>query len=79
MALDWGLIMYVCICKAVTDSAIRTAVSEGASSLRELSLRTGCSTQCGRCVNTAREILDAALADQGAPASKVELQIVTGS
>ena len=71
--------MYVCICKAVTDSAIRMAVSEGASSLRELSARTGCSTQCGRCVNTVREVLDAALVDRGAPKSKVELQVVTGS
>ena len=71
--------MYVCICKAVTDSAIRTAVSEGASSLRELSARTGCSTQCGRCVNAVREVLDAALVDLGAPKSTVELRVVTGS
>jgi bacterioferritin-associated ferredoxin len=71
--------MYVCICNAVTDSAIRTAVSEGASSLCDLSARTGCSTQCGRCVNTAREVLDAALAELGGPKSKVELQVVAGS
>jgi bacterioferritin-associated ferredoxin len=78
IGLVQGLIMYVCICKAVTDSAIRAAVGEGASSLRELSARTGCSTQCGRCVQTVREILDTALVEQGAPKSKVELEVVAG-
>jgi bacterioferritin-associated ferredoxin len=71
--------MYVCICKAVTDSAIRQAVNEGARSLRDLSARTGCSTQCGRCVSMAREVLDMALADSGSPKSPVELEIVSSS
>ena len=69
--------MYVCICNAVTDSAIRQAVGEGVRSLRELSARTGCSTQCGRCVPVAREVLDAALAAMGSPKSPVELEIVS--
>jgi bacterioferritin-associated ferredoxin len=71
--------MYICICNAVTDSVIRKAVSEGAHSLCELSARTGCSTQCGRCVNTVREVLNEALADQGEPKSRVELQVVARS
>jgi len=68
--------MYVCICKAVTDSAIRQAVQAGARSLRDLSARTGCSTQCGRCVHVAREVMDTALAEIGSPKSPVELEIV---
>jgi len=71
--------MYVCICNAVTDSAIRQAVTEGARSLRDLSARTGCSTQCGRCVPTAREVLDVALAGMGSPKSAVELEVVSSS
>jgi len=71
--------MYVCICKAVTDSAIRQAAAEGVHSFRELTARTGCSTQCGRCVPLAREILDAALNALGEPASTVELEIVSAS
>ena len=71
--------MYICICNAVTDSAIRQAVIEGARSLRDLSARTGCSTQCGRCVPTAREVLDAALAEVGSPKSPVELEMVSSS
>ena len=71
--------MYVCICNAVTDSAIRAAVSEGARSLRDLSAQTGCSTQCGRCVQVAREVMDAALQDIGVSGSAVDLEIVSSS
>jgi bacterioferritin-associated ferredoxin len=72
-------IMYVCICNAVTDSAIRQAVSEGARSLRDLSAQTGCSTQCGRCVHVARDVLDEALSEIGSAHSRVELEIVASS
>ena len=71
--------MYVCICGAVTDSAIRSAVSQGARSLRDLSARTGCSSQCGRCVGVAREVLDAALLEHGSPRSSVELEVVASA
>ena len=70
--------MYVCICNAVTDSAIRQAVSEGASSFSDVSMRTGCSTQCGRCVPIARSILDEALADSGRSGTRLDLDIVAG-
>ena len=69
--------MYICICNAVTDSAIRHAVEEGARSLRDLSFKTGCSTQCGRCVGLAREVMDEALADLGEQRSTVSLEIVS--
>ena len=69
--------MYICICNAVTDSAIRDAVEGGARSLCELSFRTGCSTQCGRCVPRAREVMNQALADISAAPVSVNLQVVT--
>lgn len=71
--------MYVCICNAVTDSAIREAVGEGARSLRDLSAKTGCSTQCGRCVHVAREVMDAALKQIGVSQTAVDLEIVASS
>jgi bacterioferritin-associated ferredoxin len=71
--------MYICICNAVTDSAIRDAVEDGARSLRELSFRTGCSTQCGRCVGRAREVMNEALADIGEAPAPVDLLIVNSS
>ena len=69
--------MYVCICQAVSDSAIRKVVDEGVNSFRELSAKTGCGTQCGSCVKMAREILDKALIDAGSLPSRVELKIVS--
>lgn len=71
--------MYVCICNAVTDSAIRKAVNDGATSFRDVSMRTGCSTQCGRCVPVARSILDEALADSGRSGARLDLDIVVGA
>lgn len=68
--------MYICICNAVTESKIRQAVTDGARSLRDVSGRTGCSTQCGRCVGLAREVLDDALAGIGAARGPVGLEIV---
>jgi len=69
--------MYVCICQAVTDSAIRQAVAEGARSFHDLSFRTGCGTQCGSCRELAREVMDEALDRSYAPAPPVELRVVT--
>lgn len=53
--------MYVCICKAISESAISQAVDQGVSNMRELARVTGCSSQCGRCAPQARETLTLAL------------------
>jgi len=71
--------MYVCLCNAVNEAAIRQAVDDGVTSFRGLSIRTGCGTQCGSCVKLAREVLDQALAETGAPKSSVKLQFVSNS
>ena len=49
--------MYICVCKAITESDIRNACQEGVSPMRELRLATPCSSQCGRCAGSARAIL----------------------
>ncbi|MDT8895393.1 (2Fe-2S)-binding protein [Halomonas sp. I1] len=41
--------MYVCLCKGVSDKAIRQSVEDGARSWREVQRETGCGTQCGKC------------------------------
>ena len=79
LVFDYTFAMYVCICHAVNDSAIRQAVNEGASSFRDLSTMTGCGTQCGTCVPLAREMMDQALADAGCPKSTVQLQVVSAT
>jgi bacterioferritin-associated ferredoxin len=53
--------MYVCICNAVTDRAIREAAVDGVRSFVELRNRTGCGDCCGSCEEIAREILDSAV------------------
>ncbi len=49
--------MYVCICHAVTDHAIEQAAEEGVRSMKELTFKTGCASQCGSCATSAQEVL----------------------
>lgn len=53
--------MYICICKGVTDSAIREAVCQGACRMRDLKACLGVSAQCGKCACHAKEVLEQAL------------------
>ncbi|HEU4665648.1 MAG TPA: (2Fe-2S)-binding protein [Dokdonella sp.] len=48
--------MYVCICNAVTDRAIREAAENGVQTFAELRRRTGCSDCCGNCEALASQI-----------------------
>ena len=53
--------MYVCICKGITDTQIRAAVEDGASSIREVRSTLGVASQCGKCGILAREIVQEVL------------------
>ena len=55
--------MYVCICKSVTDSQIRTAVREGVCSMRALCQNLGACSQCGKCAEHVLSKLRQALSD----------------
>ncbi|CAH1905109.1 bacterioferritin-associated ferredoxin (modular protein) [Candidatus Nitrotoga sp. HW29] len=56
-------IMYICICKGITDSAIRDAVCQGACRMRDLKTCLGVGTQCGKCACHAKQVLNEVLAD----------------
>ena len=56
--------MIVCVCKAVSDRHIRSAVSGGISCVRELSRQTGLGTCCGKCVPEARATLADCIAER---------------
>jgi len=56
--------MYVCICNAVTDRAIREAAAS-AESFADVRGSTGCSDCCGNCEDLARAIFDEARAQHG--------------
>lgn len=55
--------MYVCVCKGITDTQIRAAVEDGASSLRDVRNTLGVASQCGKCGILTREILRESLVD----------------
>jgi len=57
--------MYICICKGVTDTAIREAVCQGAKRMKDLKACLGVSTQCGICAAYAQEVLEQELLEQG--------------
>jgi len=49
--------MYVCLCKAVTDRQIRDMVNGGACSYAEVRSKLGVATQCGKCGQQAKAIV----------------------
>ena len=57
--------MIVCICRRVSDQAIRKAAADGAVSLECLQIDLGVATNCGRCADCAVRVLDEARAGAG--------------
>lgn len=55
--------MYVCLCKGITDSQIRAAIQDGASSFKDVRNSLGVASQCGKCGILTREILRESLQD----------------
>jgi bacterioferritin-associated ferredoxin len=55
--------MIVCLCKQVSCKDIRSAAGNGVATLRELSRELGVATQCGKCAQCARGILQETLHD----------------
>ena len=53
--------MIVCVCKAVSDRHIRSAVRNGATSLRDLTRQFGLGTCCGKCLPEAKATLASSL------------------
>jgi bacterioferritin-associated ferredoxin len=50
--------VYVCVCNAVTDRAIREVLDRGAESLFDVQCRLPVASCCGRCEETASQIVD---------------------
>jgi bacterioferritin-associated ferredoxin len=49
--------MIVCVCKAVSDRQIRSAVKDGATTIRDLARELGVGSCCGKCLPEARSAL----------------------
>jgi len=50
--------MYVCVCKAVTDSQIKNAIADGVCTRRQLFQCFGVGGDCGKCNKQVKELLD---------------------
>lgn len=57
-------LMYVCICKAVSDQEIKEAVANGNADLASIQAHLGAATNCGTCIEHAQQVIDEALAQQ---------------
>jgi bacterioferritin-associated ferredoxin len=49
--------MYVCVCNAVSDRQIRECVDRGARSLFEVQCQLPVGSCCGRCEDTASQVV----------------------
>jgi bacterioferritin-associated ferredoxin len=61
--------MYVCVCNAVTDRQIRSQSECGRGTVAEIYRALGITVKCGKCVRTAKCIINDAQAEAGASAS----------
>jgi bacterioferritin-associated ferredoxin len=50
--------MYVCVCKAVTDTQIKQAIDNGVCTRRQLFQCFGVGGDCGKCNKQVKELLD---------------------
>lgn len=50
--------MYICVCHAISDRQIREAVDRGAASLYEVQNVLPVASCCGRCEDSAREVIE---------------------
>jgi len=58
--------MYLCICNAVTEQQIQQAIAEGADSVAQLKEKLEVSGNCGQCIESVTECLQAAVVPQQA-------------
>jgi bacterioferritin-associated ferredoxin len=57
--------MWVCHCRAVTDSLVREAIAAGATDETEIGRECGAGTGCGSCHETLRRLCEETLARDG--------------
>jgi bacterioferritin-associated ferredoxin len=49
--------MYICVCKAVTDTQLRTAIDNGICTRRQLTHCFGVGKDCGKCNKEVKDLL----------------------
>ena len=56
--------MYVCICNAITEKEIHSAIDRGVSDVEEIADQLGAGACCGSCRETTRSILESRRYDE---------------
>ncbi len=63
--------MYVCLCHGVTDTQIENAIDDGATTMKLLSTELNVGTQCGKCCQTTKKVLNNRLMQIAEPMPRV--------
>lgn len=63
--------MIICVCHNVSDKAIRRAVDEGATSMRDIRAQLNVGACCGKCTSFAKTLVRAHLEDKGTTVTEV--------
>lgn len=70
------ILMFICICNAITERQVQSAVAEGALTMSDLQGQLGVATCCGRCAETAAEYLPGGRYAGHVPAPEVAALVV---
>jgi bacterioferritin-associated ferredoxin len=70
-----NLIMYVCLCRAVTDSQIKDAIDQGVNSYTALRNKLGVAQQCGKCACEVKEILATHTTQHTEPSDALDVSV----
>lgn len=57
--------MYICVCRAITERQILSAIDDGSRTMRELRRQFDLCSACGKCGPCVRDVLAAALPSAG--------------
>ncbi len=50
--------MYICLCHGITNSQVETAIEQGAQTLKQLSSELKIGSQCGKCCQSTKQVLN---------------------
>lgn len=50
--------MFVCICHGVSDKTIEASIENGATTIKQLKAELKIATQCGKCCQCAKQVLN---------------------
>jgi bacterioferritin-associated ferredoxin len=66
--------MYVCICRAVTDEAVRSAIKAGADSIGAVTKACRAGGDCGACHGVIRDLIEEHAECEGAARARDSLR-----